>query len=196
MHSSSNISNKSIHKRWFFTYKRCSLIPPSLVPHGCWDNDNVGNVLAAPQQLMVILETETRWRTLCSQRSPSLSLRKRKTMMDNPPEFSVWCCLLSALLGLTVASNARLRSCLPSPCLARLGLSSGFAAPFPSCFLHRHHGTRWAGLRKKQNQVLHFGVGSLFSFPWNTPVALMMWVILNSNMARPQGSGLPLCEQT
>lgn len=149
----------------------------SAAAHGySWDRDKVADTL---QPAFPIPEPE-----------------KTENNDGQPPEFSVWCCLLSALLGLTVASNARLRSCLPSPCLARLGLSSGFAAPFPSCFLHRHHGTRWAGLRKKQNQVLHFGVGSLFFFPWNTPVALMMWVILNSNMARPQGSGLPLCEQT
>lgn len=175
MHStSSNISNKSIWNRWFFTCKRWSLTPQFSSTWLLMQRQD-GDVPAAWQQLTVILATKTRWWTPHNQHSPSLSLRQRKTMMDKFPKSSLWCCLLSALLGLTVASNAWLSSCLPSLGLAGLGLSSGSAAPFHDCFSHRHRGTHSAGIRKKHNKIVNFR--SIFLFFLLLPLAAMMWAL-------------------
>lgn len=172
MHSrSSNISNKNIQKRWFFTHKRCSFT--TLVQfHVADERRTREDIPAARQQLTVILETKTRWRTLHSQQSPSLSLRQRKTLVDKPPRSSAGCCLLSALLGLIVASNAWFSAVCPARARlvwARLRLCCS-VPPAPSCTSTT---LSWAQEETEQNAALLEDV-PFFPSPGTNPLAAMM----------------------
>lgn len=183
MHSrSSNIGNKSLWKRGFFTHKGCSLTPqfsPMWLLRWRQDGGHSCSLAAADNY-------SWDYNKVADTPQPAFHIPEPETMKNNDGQTPR---ILSVVLPAFCTAGvdcgqqylAQLLSAQPG-----LGLSLGSAQALllhsHGCFLHRCRGTHSVGLWKKQNKMVNFWSISPFFLPleptplaWCEPSRIAMW---------------------